>query len=100
MRLQIDEHDHHSFGWALLRINDVKVIWRLSSFNGGGRPQVPLRALFQARACTRVILYSTPISTILTSYNPREGEDLHALLRHTDQLGLPEQKIFCSTINR
>ena len=29
-------------------INTVKIIWRLSSFTGGGRPQVPLEALFQA----------------------------------------------------
>ena len=27
----------------------VKAIWRLSSFTVGGRPQVPLRALFQTR---------------------------------------------------
>ena len=33
--------------------NTAKVIWRFSSFTGGGRPRMPLRALFQARAGTR-----------------------------------------------
>ena len=42
------------FGWDLRRINTLNVIWRLSSFTGGGRPQVPLCALLQARAGTRV----------------------------------------------
>ena len=40
------------FGWILCRTNTVDAIWRLSSFTGGGRPQVPLRALFQARVGT------------------------------------------------
>ena len=35
------------FGWI-----KVKVTWRLSSFTGGVRPQVPLRALFRTRAGT------------------------------------------------
>ena len=39
-----------SFGWVLRRTNTVMIIWRLSSFTGGGRPHVPLRPLFQARA--------------------------------------------------
>ena len=42
------------FGWVLHHTNTVKVIWGLSSFTGKGRPQVPLRALFQAQAVTRV----------------------------------------------
>ena len=42
------------FGWGLRRTNTVKVILLFSTFtSGGGRPQVPLRALFQARASTR-----------------------------------------------
>ena len=32
------------FGWVLHRTNIVKVIWRLPSFTGGGRPQVSLNA--------------------------------------------------------
>ena len=32
--------------------NTVKVTLRLSSFIGGGRPQVPLRVLFQAQEGT------------------------------------------------
>ena len=44
------------FGWTLRRTNTANVIWRLSFFTGGGRPQVTLRALFQARAGTRVEL--------------------------------------------
>ena len=39
-----------NFGLVLCRTNTVNVIWRLSNFNGGRRPQVPLRGLFQARA--------------------------------------------------
>ena len=35
--------------WVLRLTNTLKVIWRLSNFTGGGRPRVPLRALFQAR---------------------------------------------------
>jgi hypothetical protein len=34
----------------------VKTIWRLSSFTGKERPQVPFNALFQARVGTRVEL--------------------------------------------
>jgi hypothetical protein len=33
------------FGWALRRTNTAEVIWRLSSFNGERKPQVPLHAL-------------------------------------------------------
>ena len=40
------------FGWILRRTNTVNVIWRLSSFTGGGRPHEPLLVLFQARAGT------------------------------------------------
>ena len=40
--------------WLVLRRNIVKVIWRFYSFIAGGRPQVPLRPLFHARAGTRV----------------------------------------------
>ena len=40
------------FGWILRRTKTIKVIWRVSSFTGGGSPLVPLRALFQARAAT------------------------------------------------
>jgi hypothetical protein len=40
------------FDWVLRNIDTVKVISRRSSFTGGGRPQVPLRALFQARTGT------------------------------------------------
>jgi hypothetical protein len=36
------------FGWASCSTYTVMVIWQLSSFTGGGRPQVPLLALFQA----------------------------------------------------
>ena len=36
------------FWWVLCYTNTVKVIWRLSSFADGGRPQVSLRSLFQA----------------------------------------------------
>ena len=39
-----------SFGWVLCRTNTVKISWRLSNFPCGGRPQVPLRALFYERA--------------------------------------------------
>ena len=39
---------------VLRRTNTVKVKWRLPSFTGRGRPQVPLHALFQAPAGTRV----------------------------------------------
>ena len=42
------------FGWVLFHTNNVKVIWPLSSLTGGGRPQVPLCSLFQARADTQV----------------------------------------------
>jgi hypothetical protein len=34
-------------GLVLRRTNTVQVIWRLSSFTGGGIPQVSFRALFQ-----------------------------------------------------
>ena len=35
--------------WVLRRTNTVKIIWCISSFlTGGGRPQMSLRALFQA----------------------------------------------------
>jgi hypothetical protein len=42
------------FSWKLTEslfvchTNTVTVIWRRSSFTGGGRPQVPFRALFLA----------------------------------------------------
>ena len=36
--------------WDLHRTNTIKVIWRHSSFTGGGRPQVPLHVLFQEQA--------------------------------------------------
>jgi hypothetical protein len=39
---------------VLHRTNTVKVIWQLSSFTGGRRPQVPFHALFQAWTGTRV----------------------------------------------
>ena len=42
------------FFLVLFPTNTVKVIWQLSSFIGGGRPQVAHCALFQARAGTRV----------------------------------------------
>ena len=35
-------------------VNTVKVIWRLSGLNGGGRLLMPLRALFQAQSGTLV----------------------------------------------
>ena len=41
-------------GGGLCHTNTVKVIWRLSNLNGGGRPQVPLRALFQVQEDTWV----------------------------------------------
>ena len=37
---------------VLRRTNTVNVVWRLSSFTGGGRPQVLLHASLQARADT------------------------------------------------
>ena len=40
------------FGCVSRRTKTVIVIWRLSRFIGGGRNQVPLRALFKARAST------------------------------------------------
>jgi hypothetical protein len=36
------------FDWVLRHTDTVKVIWRRSSFTGGGRPKVPFCALFQA----------------------------------------------------
>jgi hypothetical protein len=39
--------------WVLRHIDTVKVISRHSSFTGGGKPQVPLCALFQALTGTR-----------------------------------------------
>ena len=42
------------FGWVLHCTNTVMEIWRLSSFTGGGRPQVPFCALFQAQVGTQV----------------------------------------------
>ena len=41
-------------GWVLRLTNTVQVIWWLSSFTGGGRPRVPLRALFQSQVGTWV----------------------------------------------
>ena len=40
------------FGWVLRHTNTVEVIWGLSSFTSGGRPQVPFHALFQAQVGT------------------------------------------------
>ena len=45
VRLEIEIIMAHFFGWGLRRTNIVKVIWRLSTFTGGGRLQVPLHAL-------------------------------------------------------
>jgi hypothetical protein len=36
---------------GLRRANKVKVIWRFSSFSGGGKPQVSLRGLFKDPVC-------------------------------------------------
>ena len=40
------------FVWFYVAPTLFRVIWQLSSFTGGGRPQVHLRALFQAQAGT------------------------------------------------
>jgi hypothetical protein len=39
---------NEKFDWVLRHTDTVLVIWRHSSFTGGGRPQVPFFALFQA----------------------------------------------------
>ena len=40
------------FGWVLRCTNKLNITHQISSFTNGGRSQVPLRALFQARAGT------------------------------------------------
>jgi hypothetical protein len=44
--------DGRTFFGGLRYTDTVKVIPRRFSFTGGGRPQVPFRALFQARTGT------------------------------------------------
>jgi hypothetical protein len=42
------------FDWVLHHTNTVSIIWRRSSFSGGGWPRVPFPELFQARMGTQV----------------------------------------------
>ena len=58
-------------GFSFWSTNTVKVTWWLSSFTGGGTPQVPLRALFQARTDTWV----EPPTFHLTWKNPNPWRD-------------------------
>ena len=47
-RLSLVKEDLWCPPWVLCRPKTLKVIWRVSSFAGEGRPLVPLRILFQA----------------------------------------------------
>ena len=47
-------HIKNNFYLVESRIDTVNIIWRLSTLIGGGRLQMPLRALFQARTSTCV----------------------------------------------
>jgi hypothetical protein len=51
IKVRFFENIQNIFGcWVIYRTNTEKVLWCLSSFTGGGRPQVSLRTLFQAQA--------------------------------------------------
>ena len=50
------------FVLVLRRTNTAMVKWWPSSFTGGGRPQLPLRALFQGKAGTWIEPPKFPIS--------------------------------------
>ena len=63
-------------GWVLHHTNTVNVVWWLASCTGGGRPQVPLRALFQVWSATCVEpstlmeKFSTTLFSVFLQENP------------------------------